>query len=325
MSFNLLSLRTKLSILTLKWTNLPHISNFNQYIDKLDKLDINTLEYPDIDNCRLIGYIIPKYPKYNNNSIHQNSIYILTDMDNYLYLSLGLSHPILWYSIRVFGRKINDSIINEIQDIIDLYDTPDDQNNLSYDSYDYVLLGNINKLKKGINDIELELLKSNTVETLMWGSNYSEYPYDRQVVFNSSGKEKIKYVTNALQQKTNHYIINCRTISSKSHIKIIQYQKFINIQIKYKAVNTSLSIIDDINKTYDKNYPDDLPLDVILTLMDYPYLNHRQVINDHDSMDDIITFLKVMIPSPDRPQFFENIKYYCHDQTKIDYINQNLS
>ena len=120
MQFNLLSLRTKFSLLSLKWNNLPHISNFNQY--KHITECINTSNYtPDLEDCRIIGYILPNNPKYNikPQCEQDQSIFLLTDMVSHIYISIGLSEPTLWYIVSCTNGIIDDIIIEEVYDIME--------------------------------------------------------------------------------------------------------------------------------------------------------------------------------------------------------------
>lgn len=309
---NVLQLRTKLSLLDIKWTNLPPITNFTKYNN------IFTKEY-DMTKYRIIGYKTPQYPKYNNvDDYMSNVIYLISNNDSHLYISLGFCCPFLWYSIK--AKEFDDAQIEKICTIFQLYDSP---NYIEYDVTDYVLLGNINRIGSDIDQIQNHILKTNMIEYLMWGSKYKEYPYERNIVYMSSNREKIDYVTRAMSQKDNKMQICCRTLWSKSLIKINKKLDYITLDIHYNSMKYG-GLVKKINKEHNKNFPLDLPIDILIVLMNYPYINHKQLIKNHNDIDEIVTMLNIIIPSEDKDEFIENIDDYCDDDEKLDNIKENF-
>jgi hypothetical protein len=309
---NVLQLRTRLSLLDIKWTNLPPITNFTKYNN------IFTKEY-DMTKYRIIGYKTPIHPKYNNaKNYMDNVIYFISNNESYIYISLGFCCPFMWYSIKV--KEFDDAQIEKICSILQLYDIP---NYIEYDVTDHVLFGNVNRLGSDINQIQSDVLETGMIEYLMWGSKYKEYPYERNIVCMSSNREKIDYVTRALNQKDNIMQICCRTLWSKSLIKINKKLDYITLDIYYNSMKYG-GLIKKINKEYNKNFPLNLPIDIVIVLMNYPYINHKQLINDHNNIDEIVTMLNIIIPHEDKDEFINNIEFYCDDEEKIESIKMKF-
>lgn len=163
MSLTLLSLRTKLLTLGLKWNKLPNIDDFNNYVDYIDN-DLIESKYDykiKTDDYKIIGYIENQFPKYSPYLLHNNlgvlNIYLLTDGKQYIFISLGLSHPILWYKIQVNNNEISHTILQKLRKLMCCYDV---QDNLDYTELDYILLGNVEKLSETIGQMELNFLKA---------------------------------------------------------------------------------------------------------------------------------------------------------------------
>lgn len=254
---NLLQLRTQLSVLNIRWNDLPHISNFNQF----EYISSNHL---DLNKYRIIGYITPKHKIYYIKNKSEALLYILSDNKLNLYISFGFSNPTLWHPIDM-NNNIDD-MIESLKQIINTYDV---SNNTSYQKTNDVLIGNMFNLNINLNSIQNDLLRSNLVEYFMWGSKHDQYPYNRKEVINATNKEKIQIITYSLQQNNDELSITCRTIWSKSIIKIIQTNQYIQLQIKYNPINNPL--IEHINSEYEKQYPNDMPTDLAISLIDYPF------------------------------------------------------
>jgi hypothetical protein len=322
MSLTLLSLRTKLSTIGLKWSGLPSIDDFTQYIDFIKTDTMCKLNSVDTCNCKIVGYLEQKFPKYSPypspHKLCNTNIYILTDGLDYIYISLGLSHPVLWYSIAIDDNILSIINIQLIRHILNQYDVKD---KIEYSGVDYILVGNTHTISESIGEVGLGLLKSGLMEVFTWGSQYKLYPYDRETVYSLSSKEKINIITDSLKQKANDYTICYRTIYSKSQIKIYQYGDFINIQIRYNPVKIEHPIVNILNENQNCYYPQNLPLDVVMLLSKHRYINYKHVIdtynNDSDSINEISTILKAVIPNDELDMYIESIVSQCIDGDKI--------
>lgn len=310
---NILQLRTKLSILNIKWNNLPHISNFTKYT-YINNIDININDY------RIIGYINLNYNIYFPKNTNENTIYLISDLDKTIYLSLGFSNHTLWYPILLENNILTPLHIELLSDLIEVYDINDD---IDYDVTKYILLGDMYQINHNIKSIQSQLLKSNLIECLMWGSKYDSYPFDRHKVMFSNNKDKINYITKALQQNDNDFSITCRTLWSKSSIKIIQNMNYITMEIKYNNIRHNTTI-DLINQYYSKNLSINMPTDLAITLIEFPYTDTTQLINQSDNIFDLITLLKILIPKNKRYDFTFKLDDYCNDLEKIKCIRQML-
>jgi hypothetical protein len=302
---DILRLRTKLSIFSLKWNNMPNLEHFIKYKNILDT-------QLDISNMRIIGYILPQNKRYNLNNfdpIH-NSIYLISNLEDHIYISLGLSHPSLWSSIKY--NSIDNINTDKIYDIIQLYDM---SNSDDYDTIDYILLGNINNLNINLAKIQNNLLITRLIEPFMWGSKYGHYPFNRKLVTSATNKEKIIYISQAMEQKTNKSRLSCRTIWSKSLLKITHKNDYINIEVRYNTYPNN-EVVKNINQKYDKNFPTDMPTDLVMALLQYPFISYRHIINQHDNIEEIKTLLDIMIPRKNIYEILINLNNICNDKNK---------
>jgi hypothetical protein len=58
-------------------------------------------------------------------------------------------------------------------------------------------------------------------------------------------------------------------------------------EIKYNATPFNYSIFD-LNSKLEKNYPIDLPLDVLIPLLNFPYENYLSILNNNKLSEDLI-------------------------------------
>lgn len=350
MSIDILSLRTQLSSLSLKWSNLPEITKFDQYpitIPKVDTTDDDTTtpnentnnentntgiitdtntdfidsEIDDteitinVEKCRVVGYRTPTNPKYQvfNQDIMEMSLFVVSDLCNYICVSVGYSHPDWWYIIPIIDKHID---IPKIEYLLEQYDRSDIE---TYSYCDYAILGNSKKMNITMEAVEHHIMTSKLVEVFTWGSKYSGYPYNKDEVDRSIGKTKIEFITNARKQSSLLYTMSFTTLYSQSIIKVIQHRKFIVYQIQYNPISYQHPIINILNDDYDKTYPEDFPVDVIIAILQFPYLSFREIVEEYsDSVEEMIPFLKVMIPLVDQPKFYQQ----CYDFYPAEIVNQ---
>lgn len=309
---NILQLRTKLSTINIRWTNLPYLSNFNQYQYVTD-IDI------DIDDYRIIGYI-----ELNNNIYHHNNhkaIYLISDLQSTIYVSLGFSNPTLWYPITLDENNNLTSIHMELlSDIIEIYDIPDD---IDYDVTKYILIGDMYQINQNIKSIQNHFLKSNIIEVLMWGSKHESYPYNRLDIMYSNNKDKINYITKAMEQNDNQFSVSCRTLWSKSSIKIVQKLNYITLEIKYNTIKNNTTV-DLINQYYSNDLPLNIPTDLAIALINLPYNDVKQLINDNDNIPELVTLLKVLIPKSEIHQLMFDLDNYCDNEEKVKSLRNEL-
>lgn len=308
---NILQLRTKLSTLNIKWNNLPHLSNFTKYSYVTD-ISI------DIDEYRIVGYFEPNQPIYHHQKDH--NIYVISDLDSNIYLSLGFSNPTLWYKITLNNKTLSSVDTELISDLIDTYDVAD---NVEYDTTKFIMIGDMYQINQNLKSIQNYLLTSNVIECLMWGSKYDSYPFNRHEVMTANSKDKINYVTQALEQKDNYFTLTCRTLWSKSYIKIKQTLNYITTEIRYNKINNK-NTIHLINKYHSKNLPYDMPTDVAIILISLPSTQITELINETDNIHQLITLLKILIPKSERYQIMFDLDNYCQDKDKIKLLRAEL-
>jgi hypothetical protein len=176
-------------------------------------------------------------------------------------------------------------------------------------------LGNVNNLNTNLAKIQNDLLNTRLVEPFMWGSKYGHYPFNRNLVTSATNKEKILYISQAMEQKTNKTRLSCRTVWSKSLLKITHKNDYINIEISYNTYPNN-KIVKDINQKYDKNFPTDMPTDLVITLLQYPFISYRHIIDQHDNIEEIKALLDIMIPSKNIYEILINLNHICSDKDK---------
>jgi len=116
-------------------------------------------------------------------------------------------------------------------------------------------------------------------EHLTWGSAWSDFPFREQTIKNQvSVFDLAKLAYYSLRQSDPTVVkISCKTKISKSIIAFESRYGALLIDIKYNGapVNNKINII---NEKLERNYPLDVPLDILVPLLNFPYENHRSIL-----------------------------------------------
>lgn len=219
-----------------------------------DNLDIDFTSY---DNCEIIGiFDVDKY-------------IIISDDVNTLYISLGQCHPVFWYVFTSL-KELLDSFDN-------IYEIYCHHNISQYTNNIKGFIGNEAMLELNINDLENHLLLNSYTDKLLWGSLWKHHPYRNEYeTGNVSHIDSIIYTGQAMRQNEYEYTISVLTEYSKSEIKIIHFDEAYIIEIRYNPVNTSKNKI--INELFKRNYPEDLPIDVIIAIINFPFVTYDTIL-----------------------------------------------
>ncbi|MBA42949.1 MAG: hypothetical protein CMF62_02930 [Magnetococcales bacterium] len=174
-------------------------------------------------------------------------MYFITNTNrSKLFISIHISHPILWYEI---GE------VNEIEKIINYYNPHSYENNLD-EIVAYV--GSAESLELSLLDFENLILSSPFTELLMWGNLYQDFPFRKEYErLDISSKEHMIYFNQAMRQDPENFEeINVLTKFSKSKIKIIYDQNLFFIKLSYRPIKTSQI------KIFEKDY-NNIPIDIV--------------------------------------------------------------
>ncbi|ARF11637.1 hypothetical protein Klosneuvirus_2_73 [Klosneuvirus KNV1] len=220
-----------------------------------DNLDIDFTSY---ENCEISGiFDVDKY-------------IIIADDLNTLYISIGQCHPLFWY---VFINM--DELLNSFDNIYEIYSHP---NVLQYTNNIKGFIGNEEMLELNIHDIENHLLLNSYTDKMIWGSLWKQHPYRNEYESgNTSHIDSIIYTGQAMRQNEYEYTVSVLTEYSKSEIKIIHFDEAYIINVRYNPIKSSKNTI--INELFKRNYPEDLPIDIIIAIINFPFITYNKLIN----------------------------------------------
>lgn len=212
-------------------------------------------------NYKVIGYI-PTDNEY---------IYLLTDKDyKILHISIGKSHPMFWYK---FTTK--KEFIDCFDQIYETYIVSD------FDSIKKrvrVFIGDSDILSIDIHDIENHLIMQKYTDKLIYGSLWHDHPFRSE--YDNKHMDPIKSVIftgQAMRQDEEEpYSVSVRTLYSKSLITIHNYDDSFILEITYNPIDSKQII--DINNMLTRSYNTDLPIDVLITILGFPFISHIDLI-----------------------------------------------
>ena len=160
----------------------------------------------------------------------------------------------------------------------------------------------------------------------IWGSNWHDYPFER--TYNSYNTfENINKTKEALKQiNDDYYSIGFRTMYSKSIVNIIDYNGIYIVDINYNS-GFENEIINKINNKLSTDYPLNLPLDVIMFLNEFPFINHINILN-LDKITETNIFISTLICADNKSKLSEIknqlLKLVNHNDSKIKDAVNNL-
>lgn len=187
-----------------------------------------------------------------------------------LYLSIGMSHPMLWYNV--------ENELDRIDTIVDFYDRLEsDKNNRRIMAYG----GDIIDMKIDANNIIDYILTNKATELLIWGSAYPDFPFRAQ--YNKEGftsNQHIVFSTRAMRQQDGFVSISVQTLFSKSVIKYEIFDRFLIIDVSYP----SISYLDHSKLTslLHKDITSDMPIDLVEALLGLPFISAKTLLSVDD-------------------------------------------
>jgi hypothetical protein len=195
-------------------------------------------------------------------------MYLITNDDySLLYISINVLHPMFWY------------IYETRNDFFSMYDKLYQAYNKTEYSFEFNrntrgFGGTENMLGSPVESLENFFTLNRYTEILLWGSKWKDNPYrDLYLVEEMSSAQHLIYATQAMKQINNQtYHINVRTEYSKSIITIEKHDDGFIINVHYNSVFSPQ--IKKINDVLNKEYPLDVPIDVIISIINMPYISH---------------------------------------------------
>jgi hypothetical protein len=201
-------------------------------------------------------------------------LYIITDYKK-MYVSISITPFDFWYEF----TSMKD-LKNFLLESLNVYNP--DEYNLNHKNNTRGFIGTESMLGINILGIERNLILNKFTEILTWGSFWEDYPFREYIIENDlSIIDRNTLGIQAMKQVENKYEISIRTLFSKSIINIENYDGAFIVNIYYNPV-TSNNAINNINKKYDRNYPDNIPMDVILSIVNFFYQNHISLLDMND-------------------------------------------
>lgn len=130
--------------------------------------------------------------------------------------------------------------------------------------------------------LEDEFVKNDYTEIFFWGSYWCDYPYSRKCISDYAHVVKLINTSTKQVEGGKYYSTSFRTIYSKSVIELRdEYGAYIAF-VKYIPTIKN-NHIKEINKKFQRDYPLDMPVDVILVLQKYPFVSEENMTHFFDS------------------------------------------
>lgn len=221
-----------------------------------------------IDSCTFIGRI-PLETQLKNVEGGKDiwNIYLVTDNEyKNIYLSVDITSPIFW--IKYSSRKV---LFENIDLVLETYQS---LYTLDFEKEVRGFIGTQKMLDLDLDSIEQHFILNNFTEYLMWGSKWRDHPFRKTYINREvTSAESVFFTTQAMKQlDDNTKRISVRTNFSKSIITVEDHDGAYVVNIKYNPTfNTGL---DEVNRIFMREYPDDLPLDVVVSIVNFPFITH---------------------------------------------------
>lgn len=220
----------------------------------------------NMDNdFNIIGYTeINKKLKKNTYGKTRCEFYLyLLEKGDVLYASISITHSLLWYKI------------NDMENYIDLINIINGYNPelLPYDFTNKInaLLGSDDNIDGQLMlDFQNNMIVNKYTELLLWGTLWKDHPFRNDYDDEIRKEEHIIYYAQAMRNNDNQNGFNVRTLFTKSILTFENIDNIIGVTIKYNPIENNN--IEILNNLLNKLYPKDLPIDVLCSLINYPYI-----------------------------------------------------
>ncbi len=259
------------------YTDRHMYANFFQSDDRILAMLEKFVEY------HILGYITTNSEVCNDLLVDREptKLFIIVNSNHTeLFIATETIIPQLWY-------KIEHDYAERIAHIVSVYDHKD--YDIKYETTVRYFLGNSNEYDD-VDKIHDYFILNNFTEVLLHGSAWKTYPEKlRESIQNRNigPREFNKMCLYAERQTENSYSISTHSIYSKSKIKFEDNNGTHILQISYNPiVNKSIDVINNIK---DTNYPDDVPVDLLMVLEKFGcLLTYRDLLNKENLDRDLI-------------------------------------
>lgn len=199
---------------------------------------------------------------------YRDFLYLIADPDyKEIFIAVEKCNPAFWYHYT--SRK---AFFDNFDSVVDTY------NKTSYDLNHPCrirgFIGTETMLSLTCDDIENILILGSHTEILSWGSYWKDHPFrdiymDRPVTKEEGlqiGRQAMKQVNDEV------HTTSIRTAFSKSIMTIEDHNGAFIMDVQYYPCDTSQ--ISNINSSLDREYPHNLPVDVIISCINFPFVTH---------------------------------------------------
>lgn len=235
----------------------------------LEKIGISDLIDMSMEDDPLNNDKVEK--KDNEEKISDVNYYLLeNDKTKEQYISIEQSAPCYWI-------KVGDlSVEQQVKQIEKVYNVKEYKKNMP--KICRAFIGTKDMLNINIDQIVNNLVLNLNSEMYVWGSYWEDYPFER----NSDGQNNFQNIyktKEALKQiNDDYYSIGFRTMHSKSIVTVIDYQGIYIVDINYCPTDEH-KLIEKINSELSTDYPLDMPIDILMLLNSFPFINYTSILN----------------------------------------------
>lgn len=261
------------------WTDIPEGTIIKSITDViwLDNLNkFNDTDYYILGSGQLSQYLHDLFYEKTDNF---NILYYPPDKK--FYMQLHDSTFVHWH-------QFNDSkeLIEKLPHLIEIYNPK--EHIIDFDSQSNAVIATKESIDE-IREIEDEMFYNKYTEVFFWGSKWKDFPFDRSKVKNYGHLLELEAKHASHQFNDKYYSTSFRTLYSKSIIEFIDYNElYYLVQIKYPSTKMEDEHIREINKTLERYYPLDFPIDIVLALRSYVYCPEDLIKSQNNDKDDCI-------------------------------------
>jgi hypothetical protein len=321
---------------TVKVKDEETLKDFFEYIKEYasfdDKFDMTIFKMEEFQDHLIIGKCeINTHMKFTGKD-QKEYMYIVSD-DEYknIWLSIGKCFPICWYKY-TSKKQFFDSFDN-------IYETYNrEKYSLGLEKTSRAFIGTEQMLTLSIEDLENHMVLNPNTEDILWGSKWKDHPF-RAIYMNKeiSKSDDAMFSIQAMQQLDEEtYTSSVRTEFSKSIITFEDYNGAFIVDVQYNPVDSPQVV--EINREIERQYPLDMPTDVVQTLMNLPYVTHTGLLklrpvtsytfvvstliaNNRTMYEELIPEIKVILEESDDESVLEFGKIFLNNlekNTKLD-------
>jgi len=299
--FDIDKIQKLLESLSYEWEYVTEMDYFIESVSGLDTLtyvsELCQIKYQDFQIIGQVSINKVMVSIGNNDNHHEEYLFFLKKKDqpdhkfDQLYISLYYSNPLYWYVI-----KSMKGLKKVVEELIDLYNMKaiGDHPHLNKEVYAY--MGTNSKLLLNPRAILSRLIISPFSEGFVWGPRHKDFPFDRELF--SQLPLDVQYSELSLvmnqdngddelddeESKSNKlpFTFSTKTMFSKSIIKFIDYHGIYVGRFKYRPCRVPNYGIELLNKELKRSYPLDLPIDLVISIEYYPFLDYLNILDKMD-------------------------------------------